>query len=60
MLVPDQEQAMRDIRRVLRPGGRCAYATWGPSDRNPYWTLNTAVAGPVAELGDSPRKKSAS
>ncbi|MGH9217284.1 MAG: class I SAM-dependent methyltransferase [Acidimicrobiales bacterium] len=27
MLVPDQEQAMREIRRVLRAGGRCAYAT---------------------------------
>lgn len=113
MLVPEQEQAMGEIRRVLRPRGRCAYATWGPPDRNPwifqivmalvqngyappgdpfapggvfslatperntdlaaaagftnitveeltgtmrfesaddYWTFNTAVAGPVAEL----------
>jgi hypothetical protein len=24
------------MRRVLRPGGRCAYATWGPPERNPW------------------------
>jgi SAM-dependent methyltransferase len=36
MLIPAQEQAMREIRRVLRLGGRCAYATWGPPERNPW------------------------
>jgi SAM-dependent methyltransferase len=36
MLVPAQDQAMREIRRVLRPGRRCAYATWGPPERNPW------------------------
>jgi SAM-dependent methyltransferase len=36
MLIPAQEQAMREIRRVLRPAGRCAYATWGPPERNPW------------------------
>jgi ubiquinone/menaquinone biosynthesis C-methylase UbiE len=43
MLVPDQERAMGEIRRVLRPGGRCAYATWGPPDRNP-WLFQLAMA----------------
>lgn len=36
MLIPAQDQAMHEIRRVLRPGGRCAYATWGPPGRNPW------------------------
>lgn len=36
MLIPAQDQAMHEIRRVLRPGGRCAYATWGPPERNPW------------------------
>jgi len=39
MLVPEPERALREIRRVLRPHGRCAYATWGPPDRNPWLFL---------------------
>jgi SAM-dependent methyltransferase len=43
MLIPAQEQAMREIRRVLRPGGPCAYATWGPPERNP-WIVQMVAA----------------
>ena len=43
MLMPEQEQAMAEFRRVLRAGGRCAYATWGAPDRNP-WLFQIAVA----------------
>lgn len=43
MLVPEQERAMAEVRRVLRPGGRCAYATWGAPDRNP-WIFQVVMA----------------
>ena len=36
MLVPDPARAAREIRRVLRAGGRVAIAVWGPRERNPW------------------------
>ena len=51
MLVPEQERAMGEIRRVLRPGGRYAYATWGPPDRNP-WISSIVLA--LVQHGHAP------
>ena len=49
MLVPDPAQAAREIRRVLRPGGRIAIAVWGPRERNPW--LGLVLDAVSAQLG---------
>ena len=45
MLAPDPERAAREIRRVLRPGGRAAVAVWGPRARNPWLGVVFDVVG---------------
>lgn len=39
MFATDPTRAAREIRRVLRPGGRTALAVWGPRERNPWLGL---------------------
>ena len=48
MLFPNASQALGEIRRVLRDGGRFACTTWGPPDKNPWMTV---PAGIVIERG---------
>ena len=49
MFARDPERAVREIRRVLRPGGRIAISVWGPRARNPW--LSVVLDAVSAELG---------
>jgi SAM-dependent methyltransferase len=49
MFASEPARAVREIRRVLRPGGRLAAAVWGPRDRNPW--LGIVFDALAAQLG---------
>ena len=43
MLMDDPENALRETRRVLRPGGRVALAAWTTAEENRWSTLPVAL-----------------
>jgi SAM-dependent methyltransferase len=49
MFATDPARAAREIRRVLRPGGRVSLAVWGPRERNPW--LGVVLDAVAAQVG---------
>ena len=43
MLMAEPTQALRETRRVLRPGGRVAFSTWGEPARNPWMAFSAGL-----------------
>ena len=48
MLCPEPARVLAGARRVLRDGGRVAYAVWGAPDRNPWLTT---LVGAILQHG---------
>jgi SAM-dependent methyltransferase len=52
MLTVDPSAALREMRRVLRAGGRAALAVWAPPEENPWATIPTSA---LVALGHAER-----
>src|SRR5579864_7249412 len=53
MLIPNPQQALREIQRVLKPGGKLAALVWSAPENNPLFSLPLAIVSKYAREASS-------